>query len=372
MDTTVLEPDAAVIDDRIVEGVRIRVAGDEIIEVGAFETEVPTRRIAGTLLPGVIDLQCNGAGGHSVDEATPDALDAVARQVAAGGAAAFLPTLISCPFDDLLEQIAAVARWIRGQHADRATPLGIHLEGPFLEAAGTHDAGCLLDPTPARIDEILAAADGQLSLLTLAPSRRGSAEATARLVEAGVTVSVGHAARADGLGACIDAGARLATHLFNAMGAMHHRAPGLPGHVLDDARLTCTVIPDGVHVHEVMLRNAWRCLGPSRTVLVTDSVAAAGCPDGEYQLAGRPVLAHNGTVRDPEGNLAGSALTMTRAVAGWCAMTGADDAVTLARITSTNPARALGLSRLGRIAPGHRASFSVLDPNRTVRPLPAN
>jgi N-acetylglucosamine-6-phosphate deacetylase len=205
--------------------------------------------------------------------------------------------------------------------------------------------------------------------VTLAPGRAGAAAAVARLRRAGVAVALGHGRRTDELEACVSAGAQLVTHLFNAMGPLHHREPGLAGHALDDARLSCSLIPDGVHVHAAMLRNAYRCLGPERTILVTDSVAAAGMPDGNYQLAGATVRLQGGVVRDSEGHLAGSALTMADAARGWLRMVDEADACSLARVASTNPARIAGAASLGEIAPGRAAAFCVLAPDGELRSL---
>jgi N-acetylglucosamine-6-phosphate deacetylase len=360
--TIVLLPDTVVLDEAIAAGVAVEVCDGVIARVGRADVGSDgVRRIAGTLLPGPIDLQCNGAGGRCVDEASADALDAIARAVWAGGAAAFLPTLITAPFASLVQRVAAVASWIERAPRDGARPLGIHVEGPFLEVAGTHASEHFLDPTRARVDALLDAARGHLRLVTLAPGRPGAADAIARLREAGVAVALSHAATADGVAACVAAGASLVTHLFNAMGTLHHRAPGLAGVALDEPRLSCSLIPDGVHVADVMVRNAYRCLGPERTILVTDSVAAAGMADGEYVFGGQVIRARGGVVRDAADRLAGSALTMRAAAQGFLRMVPQAGVWSLARVTAANPARILGCRELGRIAPGCRASFAVID-----------
>jgi N-acetylglucosamine-6-phosphate deacetylase len=358
--------DRAVLPHAIAAGTRVAAIDGRIVAVDQTAAGPAARRLRGTLLPGCVDLQVNGAGGRSVDEATGDALDAVARAVLAGGAVAFLPTLITAPWPRLLDQIAAVAAWVTRWRGDGAEPLGLHVEGPFLQSPGAHDAAHFVDPTPERVAQLLAAAGGRLRLVTLAPARAGAAAATAQLVAAGVTVALGHCDRADGFAACVDAGARAVTHLFNAMGPLHHRTPGMAALALDDERVACPLIVDGVHVDPIMVRNAFRVLGPDRTVLVTDAVAAAGMPDGGYTLGGAAVRAAGGVVRDAEGRLAGSALTMARAVRNFLAFVPATSPWTLARIAAANPAALIGAAHLGAIAVGRNAAFTLLGDDGSV------
>lgn len=364
MPPTLLRPDAAVIDGALVTNASVLVEDGWISAVGvdAEHSDAPQKRLAGTLLPGPIDLQVNGAAGHGVDEATPAALDAISVAVREGGATAFLPTLITAPMDELLARTAEVAEWLEGQPAAGAIPLGLHLEGPFLEVRGAHDDSRFVDPTPERIGALLDAARGHLALVTLAPARHGSVEATRRLVEAGVCVAIGHAAGVDRFAACVDAGARLVTHLYNAMSPAHHRAPGVAGFALDEKRLACSMILDGVHVHAAMVRNAWRCLGPERLVLVTDSISAAGMPDGTYRLSDMKVRLEQGVVRDGQGRLAGSALSMQHAARNFLELVPTASPVDLACVTAENPARLLGDETRGAIAKGRRAEFALLRP----------
>ncbi|MCC6672752.1 MAG: N-acetylglucosamine-6-phosphate deacetylase [Planctomycetes bacterium] len=361
MAATLLQPDAVVLPHTIAHGAQVLVEQGRITAVGygPFHAE-RTVRVVGHLLPGFIDLQVNGAGGRSVDEATPEALDATARAVLAGGAVAFLPTLITAPLPLLCQQITRIVRWLESPAPGGARPLGLHLEGPFLESSGVHDAALFVDPTPERLRAILDAARGHLRLVTLAPGRPGAPEAVRILREAGVAVGFGHGESTQHFDECAAAGASLVTHLFNAMGPLHHRKPGISGHALDDQRLSCTLIVDGAHVHPAMVRNAFRCLGVDRTLLVTDCVSAAGMPDGEYLLAGMTVRLQAGVVRDGQGRLAGSALTMGLAARNFLDMVPAAGPWTLARIAATNPARAVGAQDLGAIDVGKRAEFSVL------------
>lgn len=363
MSTILIRPDAAVLDSGISVAPTLRIGNGILIEIGDQSTAGErVEAIQGILLPGLIDLQVNGSGGRSVDEASPEALDQIAAQVLAGGAAAFLPTLITAEFATMLEQIDAVAAWIETAPRAGAMPLGIHVEGPFLELAGAHDECHLLDPSSERVDAILAAGRGQIRLLTLAPGLPGSPKAVARLRTAGVTVSLGHGRSIDQFAACVEAGATMATHLYNAMGESNHRRPGLAGFALDETRMSCSLIADGHHLDPVTLRNAYQILGAERCILVSDAVAAAGMADGEYRLAGSPVWLQHGAVRNAAGGLAGSALSMAAAAENFLRWVPKLEPEALARVASSNAARIIGSSDWGSIAAGKQASYALLNP----------
>jgi N-acetylglucosamine-6-phosphate deacetylase len=362
--------DRVVLPHVVQAGTRLAAIDGRLVAIDQKAASPTAQRLRGTLLPGFVDLQCNGAGGRSVDEASADALDTVAAAVWQGGAVAFLPTLISAPWDRLLEQVEAVAAWIdtwKGQRNGAcAEPLGLHLEGPFLTTPGAHDPAHFVDPEPARLQELLDAARGRLRLVTIANAAPGAAEAVAMLNDAGVTCALGHCDTAVGFAECAAAGAAAVTHLFNVMGPLHHRDIGLAALALDDARFTCPLIVDGVHVDPVMVRNAFKILGPDRFALVTDSVAAAGMPDGEYHLSGVRVVAENGVVRDAKGRLAGSALTMAMAARNFLEFVPTTGPWTLAKIAATNPALLARAAHRGSIAVGQRAQFTLLGDDGSV------
>ena len=366
MHVTELVADSVALPDHIGIGTRIAIAEGRIEAIDQQPAGPGARRLRGMLLPGLIDLQVNGSGGHSVDEAEPKALDSVAEAVWGGGAVAFLPTLITAPWEQLIGQVRAVTTWIESWAGGGAQPLGLHVEGPFLSVAGAHDPTCFVDPTAERIDELLAAAQGRLRLVTLANDRAGAADAVGRLRDANVSVALGHVATTNGLADCVDAGAELITHLFNAMQPIHHRTPSVPGTVLDEPRLSCAVIADGAHVHPTMLRNAFAVLGPDRLVLTSDAVAAAGMPDGDYKLAGRQLHSAGGIVRDDRQRLAGSALTMETAARNFLALVPQSGAWTLARIAASNPARLIGNTGLGSLVPTNQAAFTLLADDGSV------
>jgi len=367
MGATLLLPDAVVLDHGLACGQGVLVRDGIVVDVVAADAGhgAEVRRVPGTLLPGAIDLQVNGCRGRSVDEGTHEALQAIAEGVWDGGAVAFLPTLVTAPWDQLLDQVAAVAAWIAARPADApgATPLGLHVEGPFLEEPGAHDEQLFLDPAPARLRALQEAAQGQLALVTLAPGRAGAAAATAHLVDAGVAVALGHGTSLDEFDGCVAAGASLVTHLFNAMGPLHHRSPGLAGRALDTERLSCPLILDGEHVDPAVVRLAWRCLGARRTVLVTDAMPAAGLSDGSYSFGCIDATVRNGIARDANGNLAGSMLTMAEAIRNLLHFVPDAGPWSAAQCAATNPARLLHRTDLGSIRPGHRARFTLLHPH---------
>ena len=367
-----LQADGAWLEGELVHGVSVGIWEGRIERIERGPAPGQARRVEGVLLPGAIDLQVNGAGGHGVELGTPEALDGVARTVHAGGASAFLPTLITAPMPALLERIAAVADWIEARSeavAGQAVALGLHVEGPFLEASGAHPEADLVDPTPERVDAILEAGRGLIRLVTLAPDRPGAPEAVSRLVEAGVCVAIGHAHGTRQLEACIEAGASMVTHLFNAMSGLHHRESGIAAHALADTRLCSSIIVDSHHVSREAALVAWRCLGPERTVLVTDAVSAAGMPDGPHTLSGMPVELRDGAVRDRDGRLAGSSLSMAGAVCGLGRVAGMLEPGDVAAVTSENPARLLGDRDRGQLRPGAPAEIAVLGPRGQLTAL---
>lgn len=379
MTAELIRSEAAVVEGRLRSDVGVVCSGGAIVEVcvdGSTPSASTESRstVEGTLLPGLIDLQVNGAGGRGVHEVTSEALDTVAAAVFAGGGVAFLPTLITAPFEELLERVRAVCTWIRDRksspRAGHAVPLGLHLEGPFLEVGGAHDVEHFVDPSPERIEAVLGASCDELALVTLAPARRGSVDAVRRLTGAGCAVFLGHARGTEEFSACVDAGARGVTHLFNAMSGLHHRDPGMVGAAFDDARVSASLIVDGHHVHPSVVRTALCCLGRDRLLLVTDAMAAAGMPDGEYELGpNHPVRLEGGAVRDAEGRLAGSALTLSDVSRCLARIRGEVDPCLLATAASTQPARLLGAPDRGGIAVGGRAEFAVLGADGGVRAL---
>ena len=359
--------DRAALPHVVQDSTRIASEDGRITAIDQNKAAPHAERLRGTLLPGFVDLQVNGAGGRSVDEATPEALNVVAKAVWDGAATAFLPTLITAPWSSFLEQVDKVAKWIENWDGQGAEPLGLHLEGPFLSTPGAHAAEHFVEPTHERLQELLNAARGKLRLMTLGNAREQAVTATRQLTKAGVTVALGHCDRGEGFTDCVDAGATAVTHLFNVMGPLHHRKLGPAALALDDERVSCPIIVDGVHVAAAMVRNAFKILGPDRMILVTDAVGAAGMPDGTYSLSGIKVTAKQGIVRDDNGNLAGSALTMALAARNFLTLVKSAGPWTLAKIASSNPASLIEAADYGAITQGKRAAFTLLDDNGSIR-----
>jgi N-acetylglucosamine-6-phosphate deacetylase len=318
----------------------------------------------GWLLPGFVDLHCHGGGGAWMTGADPDAVAAAAALHLAHGTTTLVGSLVSAPPEALARDTAGLAAL-----AADGLLAGVHLEGPWLAAShrGAHALAALRPPEPAEVERLLVAADGLLAMVTLAPELPGALPAVRRLVDAGVRVAVGHtAAGYDQTRAALDAGASMATHLFNAMPPMHHRDPGPVAALLTDGQAAVELIADGVHVHPAVLRLA-AAAAAERVVLVTDAMAAAGVGDGEHRLGDIDVRVRDGVARVVDGGaLAGSTLTMDAAVR-LAVRTGVLDVTAAARAAATLPARLLGRSDRGSLTPGLRADLVHLDDDLAVR-----
>jgi N-acetylglucosamine-6-phosphate deacetylase len=314
----------------------------------------------GWIVPGFIDLQINGA--HGIDVTTqPDRIGELAALLPRYGVTAFLPTVVTCPPP---VRAAALAAWSDRADGPGAVPLGLHLEGPMLapSSVGAHPPQHVVAPGPAVVDGW--SAEAGVAMVTLAPERPGALDVIATLVSRGVTVALGHTdATSSELVAGLAAGGRYVTHLFNAMRPFGHRDPGPIGAVLADDAVVAGLICDGVHVDPVAVRMAWRALGPTRTSLVTDAVAALGARRG--RLGADDVAVADGEVRNAAGVLAGSVLTLDQAVRNLVAFTGCSVPDAVATVTST-PADVLGCADRGRLAVGQRADVTVLDPDLHV------
>lgn len=328
----------------------------------------------GVIVPGLIDIHIHGGAGHDVMEASPEALPSVERLIAAHGVSAYFPTTVTAPLDVTLTALQRLADAVELKAGDpstqdlRARPLGIHLEGPFLShtCRGVHPPENLLAPDPRVFNEFWQASRGHIRLLTIAPELPGALEVIAQATSLGVCVSVGHSdASLDATRAAVSAGARHATHTFNAMRPLNHRDPGILGEVLTDPRLSADIIADGIHVDPVVVQLFLKTKGPDAAVLITDANAATGMPDGTYHLGPFEFEVHDGRCLS-NGKLAGSVLTLDRAVrnvmkfAQW-------DLQQAVRLATVNPARVAGLDTRGAIKAGSQADFAVLSPQGEVR-----
>ena len=328
---------------------------------GAPPAAASTTDATGRLVvPGFVDIHCHGGGGAAFTSRDPEDVRTAAATHLAHGTTTMLASLVSRPIPELVDQVAALA--------DLATDglvAGIHLEGPFLSAArcGAHDPAVLCPPDPESVDKLLAAGRGTVRMITIAPELDGAVPAVRRLVEAGVLAAVGHTdAIAEHVVPAIDAGASVATHLFNGMRPLHHREPGPIGALLDDERVTVELICDLVHLHPTIVHLAATRAGRERTVLVTDAIAAAGAGDGEYDIGGLSVQVVDGVPTLAGGSaLAGSSLTMDAAFRNLVRACGLSVADAVAA-TSARPAELLGIAdTTGRISAGLAADLVLLD-----------
>lgn len=319
-----------------------------------------------TLAPSFLDVHIHGASNHDVMEATPAALDSIGRFLASRGTGHYLATTVTAPVDDTLRSLSALAKLLNkpADESPIARPVGIHLEGPFLShlKRGVHPPEHLQPANIALFDRLYDAAEGHVRLMTLAPELPGAPALATHATSRSVRVSVGHSnATAAETRAVIAAGAVSATHTFNAMRPLDHRESGILGVVLTTDTLFAELICEGIHVAPELVRLWSRAKGPTRAILVTDAMSATGMPDGEYQLGGLAVEVANGRAT-VGGVLAGSLLTLDRALANFIQFTGAPLEQALPLLTA-NPAAMTGLGRqTGSLAQGQPANLVALDP----------
>ena len=348
---------------------RIEIVDGRVASVEARTTPESGDRVVddGWIASGLIDLQVNGAGGVDLTSAPdPDAaLEHVGRTLVAHGVTAFCPTIVSSPLEVILERLRA--------YTPRPIPLGaaslgLHVEGPFIdpENRGVHDPSNIRAATPDELSQWLA--HGFPSIVTMAPEQPGGLAAIKQLRGTRVAVSLGHSGADAGVAQqALEAGARMATHLFNAMPPLHHRRPGLIGAVLASPLAKLGLIADGVHVHPLMVDLVVRRCGSDRVALVSDALAPAGVPPGTSRLGDQVVVSDGLSVRRTDGTLAGCAILLDaclRNVRQW--LPDVPPAKLVEMATST-PAAALGLQRKGRVAVGCDADLIVLDDDFNVR-----
>lgn len=347
----------------------IDVSDARVGAVGAGTPPRPADRDLGavTVVPGFVDTHVHGGGGTNFSAAvrtdTSTAVDFHRRH----GTTTLVASLVTAAPDDLLHQVTVLAADVRDGLLD-----GIHLEGPWLSTVrcGAHQPALMRDPDPAEIDRVLKAAAGTIRMITIAPEREGALAAIERIVDAGVVAAVGHTeATYNQTRVAIEAGATVATHLFNAMRPINTREAGPVIALLEDPRVTVELITDGVHVDPALYRHVSHSAGPDRVSLITDAISAAGMSDGTYQLGPLEVDVVDGVARvSGTPTIAGSTATMDHQFRfvvqlSWL---GRDEALMAAvRQASINPTRALGLPDSGLVA-GAAADLVVLDADLMV------
>jgi N-acetylglucosamine-6-phosphate deacetylase len=326
------------------------------------------------LAPGLVDIHIHGGAGHDVMSADSAGVAALEHLLFTHGVTSYFPTTVTAPLEQTwsaLDRLGAEIERVEGSsnpEEGRARPRGIHLEGPFISHArrGVHPPENLLPPTLAMFERFWQAARGRIRVMTIAPELEGAKDVIAEAASRKICVSVGHSdADINATRAAVAAGARHATHAFNAMRPLDHREPGIIGEILTDPRLSADIIADGIHLDPAIVQLFLKAKGAEGAVLISDATAATGMPDGHYRLGTLDVEVKNGRCTS-EGRLAGSVLTMDRAVrnvmqfAHW-------DLQAAVRIASLNPARVGGLADRGKIEAGCPADMVVLTPAGDVK-----
>ncbi|MEW6724021.1 MAG: N-acetylglucosamine-6-phosphate deacetylase [Bacillota bacterium] len=321
-----------------------------------------------TVVPGFIDLHTHGRAGLDVMEPSADALNHLGLAMAATGVVAYLATLWAAPITTLSTLLARYSLHLSDPPTG-ARCLGLHLEGPYLNPArrGAQPLPALAQANPAALLQLGAEYRGLIRLVTLAPELPMGQEIVTELTKQGIIVSLGHSeASYEQAQAAVEAGLSHCTHTYNALPALHHRAPGALGALLTDDRVSCEIIADLHHVHPAAIRLLVQAKGLDRVVAITDSIPAAGLPDGEYCMARQVITVANSTARLTTGELAGSLISMNQALRNLVEVVGLSLPEAI-RLTSANPARRLGMAGRGLIAAGYRADLAFLDQAYRVR-----
>lgn len=360
-------PDAAV----VIEDGHISAVGPRAGIVAASGAREVSARDA-TIVPGFVDVHVHGAGGHDVMSSTEEALTTIASTVARKGTTSIVATTVTAPPDETRRCLEGISRYILSPtncRADVAAEIiGIHLEGPFISPArrGVHPAGAIAKPSTTLLDRYLEAAAGTVKILTLAPEIPGALELVERGYAKGLVVALGHTdATYEQAHTAIFRGARHAVHVFNAMRPFSHRETGVLGAVLTDPNVTAEIIADGIHVDDPAIRLLLAAKGTDLVLLVSDGTAATGMRDGSYRLGTFDVTVSDGVCRNREGKLAGSTLTLDRAVQHMVRL--GVPLIEAVRMATYNGARRIGMeARKGVLAPGADADLILLTPELKV------
>lgn len=320
------------------------------------------------LCPAYIDIHVHGGDGVDVMDDDPAVLDRISMHKAREGVGGWLPTTVTAPLASIEQALKRIAQHYH-QGGPGASVLGSYLEGPYFtpQNKGAHPPELFRELDIAELDRLIAISQNTLRVVALAPEKPAALSTIKHLKSRGIRVMLGHSAASyEQTLQAFDAGADGLVHCFNGMTGLHHRNPGMVGAGLTDKRAWLELIADGHHVHPAVMNICCRC-APSRTVLITDAMSAAGMPDGDYSICGHPVTMHNGIVRTVSGGLAGSTLTLDAAVRNLVDNVGvaAEDAIHMA---SLHPAKMLRLDKeLGSLAVGKRANLIALSPQLTLQ-----
>ncbi|HBF77328.1 MAG TPA: N-acetylglucosamine-6-phosphate deacetylase [Clostridiaceae bacterium] len=320
------------------------------------------------LAPGFIDVHNHGNNGHDAMEGTFEAIDSIARFHIKNGVTGFLATTMTASIPKTKAAASCASDYMEKYNDNYSYPkaqvLGIYFEGPYfsMEKKGAQPAEYIKNPTPEEIDELIEASKGNAKVIAIAPELNGAVESIRHIRSKGITVSAGHSnATYDETMLGIENGITEATHLYNGMRSFTHRDPGIVGAVLTDERVRCEMICDGIHLHKAAVKMAIKLKGKDGIILISDAMMAAGLKDGKYALGGQDVYVKGGAARLKDGTLAGSTLTLNRAVYNMVHLYGVPlkDAV---RMASLNPAKNIGIDdQKGSIEIGKDADLILFD-----------
>lgn len=319
-----------------------------------------------TAIPGFVDVHIHGAGGRDIMEATPDAMAVVTKMLARHGTTSIVATTVTASPEEICRSCEGIAGYIATQHESQdpcAEVLGIHLEGPFLNKVrrGVHPEEWLRLPSSELLEKFIAATSGNALMLTIAPELLGAIPCIDAAREAGLVVGMGHTdATYEQARMAMAHGAHHAVHMYNAMRPFSHRDSGVIGAVLTSQDVTAELIADGVHVEEAAMQLLLRAKSTECVILISDGLSATGMPDGKYMLGNFEVTVSGGVCRNSEGKLAGSTLTLDKALRNVVGMGKTFAEAT--RMLTLNPAALLGVEfKKGALRVGADADILLMD-----------
>ncbi|QRG66410.1 N-acetylglucosamine-6-phosphate deacetylase [Brevibacillus choshinensis] len=352
----------------VVEGQTIQFAGP----AGNYTGDMPQQVLEvkeGWITPGFIDIHMHGIEGHDTMDGTPESLQAISRALTRFGVTTFLATTMTSPYSELETVLKSIAQNSRNG-LPGAQVAGIHLEGPWINPRykGAQKEENIAVPELDDVRRLYELAEGLIKVVTIAPEQPEALAAISWLEGQGVIVSAGHTGATFAQAAhAVEAGVRHFTHCFNAMTGLHHREPGVVGAAMYHEQLSTELIADGIHVHPAVMKILYRVKTAGRLALVSDSMRATAMGEGTYDLGGQEVHVHGEQAKLADGTLAGSILTLNRAVGNMVTLGGVPlpEAVDMASLT---PASILGIAdRKGRLDAGYDADIVVLDKSFEVK-----